>query len=77
LIHPERFDGGTPYGSQANNEREVIAPGEMLRPALLAGVKEANALGSQWLCTLDFIIFVTVACWAGEGEVRQCGFATF
>jgi hypothetical protein len=44
---------------------------------LLARVEEANVLGSQWFITLDFIIFVTIARRAGEGEVRQCGFATF
>jgi hypothetical protein len=77
LIHLQRCDSGAPSRCKADQEGKVVAPHKMFAPALLPRVEEGHESAVEGIRTFDLIIFVTVARWAGQGEIIQPGAPTF
>jgi hypothetical protein len=49
----------------------------MLFPALLPRVEQVDHGVLQRIKTFDFVVFVTITCRAGEGQVIQSGVPAF
>lgn len=68
-VELQREDGGAPGRRQAENERAVFVPAEMLIPSVLAWMEERNHFARAWVARSDFGVLVTVATLAGQREV--------
>src|SRR5271166_863606 len=73
-IHLQCFDRGPPARGQSQDECSVFIPDEVVRPALMAGMKQGADYSSHRISRSGFIVFVIVALLASPGEVGQIRF---
>lgn len=60
---------------QADDEREVPIPGEMLVPILAARMKKRDVLFGQWINSFSLDVLMIVAALTGQRQIIDCCFA--
>ena len=68
-------DRGASSRREAQDERTVFVPAEMLTPRVLAWMKERHDVARRRIARGDFGVLVAVATLTGQGKVFGDGFA--
>lgn len=68
-------DGRAANRCQANHQGEIVAPGEMLVPIVLARVKQWDRFTAERINRRGLVIFVIVTSLAGAREIVSHAFA--
>ncbi len=68
-VEMQRHDGGASGGAHAHEKGEVVTPGEVIPPALMARMVKRNHLAARRIAPRDLIVLVIIAALTREREV--------
>ena len=72
-VEEQQINRCTAYGRESDDQCEIVTPGKMTLPLMLAWMVERHHRAAQGVSRIHLVILVVVTALAGQSQVVQTG----